>query len=510
MKHLKHIAMAFLAWGAACLTASCDDLDQEPQTDTTSSNVYTSVENYRSVLAKIYSVLTLKGSDGNADLTTYKGENFMRCYFNLQDVCTDELVYSWMSGDNMTDINDLAWDSRDVWVSDTYYWLYYDITLCNEFIRNANERSGGFSASDKATIDEYVLEARFMRSLAYWQVLDLYRKGAMVTEANKAGAYVPPAADATGLFNYVESELKDIADKMPGRTEQEYGRAPRGAAYALLARLYLNAEVYGQPAHYTEAITYSQKVLDEGYSLHPAYAELFNADNDKRTDEIIFGIESDATTTVSWGASTYIVCGCASAYTDQDPATVGISSPWSMWRATSQTVKLFEDYSGDARAMFYTNGQSKEVTDADNQNQGYLFTKWTNLTDAGETASNTATYGVNTDFPLFRAAEAYLNIAEAVLRGGEGASESADSYVNKVRERAGVSPLSGVKLDDVLDERGREFLLECQRRTDLIRFGKFIIGGWDCGPTNRPEKYKYYPIPQTELTANPNLTNPEY
>lgn len=510
MKHLKYIAMAFLAMGTASLTASCDDLDQEPQTDTTASNVYTTAANFRSVLAKIYSVLTLKGSTGSNDLTTNKGEAFMRCYFNLQDVCTDELVYSWMSGDNMTDINDMTWDAQDVWVSDTYYWLYYNITLCNEFIRNANERSGSFSASDKELVDGYVLEARFMRALAYWQVLDLYRKGAMVTEENKAGAYVPPAADATGLFEYVESELKEIADQMPGRTEQEYGRAPRGAAYALLSRLYLNAEVYGQKAHYSDVITYSQKVLDEGYTLHSTFSELFNADNNLRTDEIIFGIESDATTTVSWGASTYIVCGCASAYTDQDPASVGISSAWSMWRSTSQMTSLYDGYSGDTRAMFYTSGQSKDITDADNQNQGYLFTKWTNLTDAGETASNTASYGVNTDFPLFRAAEAYLNIAEAILRGGEGAAESSDYYINQVRERAGISGLSGASLQDVLDERGREFALECQRRTDLVRFGKFLIGGWDCGPTNRPEKYKYYPIPQTELTANPNLTNPEY
>lgn len=495
--------------GCACLASSCDDLDQEPHTDTTSANVYKSVENFRAVLAKIYSVLTLKGSGEETDLTTYKGENLMRCYFNLQEVCTDELVFSWMNGDNMTDINDMTWDSHDVWVSDTYYWLYYEITLCNEFIRNA-ENHRDFSSSELATIDGYVLEARFMRALAYWQVLDLYRKGAMVTEENKAGAYVPPAADATGLFEFVEGELKDIADKLPGKTEQEYGRAPRGAAYALLARLYLNAEVYGQAARYTDAITYSKKVLDEGYTLHPVYSELFNADNDKRTDEIIFGIESDATTTVSWGASTYIVCGSASSYTDQDPASVGIASAWSMWRATSQAVNLFSGYSGDARATFHTNGQSLKVLNADDQNQGYLFTKWSNLTDAGETASNTASFGVNTDFPLFRTAEAYLNIAEAILRSGEGADQGADYYVNKVRQRAGVSDLTNVSLQDILDERGREFQLECHRRTDLIRFGKFVIGGWDCGPTNKADKYKYYPIPQTELTANPNLSNPEY
>ena len=181
-----------------------------------------------------------------------------------------------------------------------------------------------------------------------------------------------------------------------------------------------------------------------------------------------------------------------------------------MWRATSQIVSLYDDYESDVRRMYFTEGQTLTVSDTYNQNEGYIFTKWTNLTDEGETASNTADYGVNTDFPLFRVAETYLNIAEAILRGGQGAAESADWYVNQVRKRAGISGLSGASLNDILNERGREFQLECMRRTDLIRFGKFLMGGWDCGPTNRDEKYKYYPIPQTELTANPNLSNPEY
>ena len=509
MKYIKHIAIVVASMGLAGIFSSCDDLDQVPHADTTDANVYTSVENFRAVLAKIYSVQSLKGSDGSTDLTTNKGENFMRCYFNLQEVCTDDLVFSWLSGDNLTEIHDMNWDAQNVWIADTYYWLYYSIALCNEFIRNANEATG-FSASDKAQIEEYAYEARFMRALAYWQVLDLFRKGAMVTEADKVGSYVPAVADAEGLFKYVESELTEIADKMPSRTEQEYGRAPRAAAYTLLARLYLNAEVYGQEANNDKVIAYSQKVLDEGYTLHDTYSELFNADNDKRTDEIIFPLESDATSTVSWGAASYIVCGCANAYTTQSPSSVGVASGWSMWRATSQIVSLYDDYESDVRRMYFTEGQTLTVSDTYNQNEGYIFTKWTNLTDEGETASNTADYGVNTDFPLFRVAETYLNIAEAILRGGQGAAESADWYVNQVRKRAGISGLSGASLNDILNERGREFQLECMRRTDLIRFGKFLMGGWDCGPTNRDEKYKYYPIPQTELTANPNLSNPEY
>lgn len=502
MKHTIY-SIALLAIAAMPLS-SCDDLDQTPHIETTSESVYTSVEKYKSVLGQLYSVFSL-----NSGISSNKGEGYMRCYFNLQEVCTDEIVYSWLNGDNLNDIHDMNWDSQDVWVADTYYWTYYSIALCNEFLRNT-QNIGSFSEADQKTINQYAAEARFLRALSYWHVLDLFRKGAFVTENDPVGAYVPNVADATQLFNYIESELKEISELMPSRTEQEYGRAPRAAAWMLLARLYLNAITYGQAEHYTDCITYSQKVIDEGYSLHSNYAQLFNADNDKRTDEIIFHLQSDATNHISWGVSSYIVCGCPSPSSSQNPANYGVTSAWGMWRATSQAIALFNDYPADVRNTFYTDGQTYPITDTYDQSQGYFFEKWTNLTDDGLQASNTGDFGVNTDFPMFRTAEAYLNIAEAIVRGGTGATLTADEAINAIRQRAGIVNISGATLTDVFNERSREFQLECMRRTDLIRFGKFIIGGWDCGPKNKEEKYKYYPIPQTELTANPNLTNEEY
>ncbi len=499
-----------LSVATALSVCSCDDLDQTPHIETTSESIYNSTENYKAVLGKLYSVFSMNSSNSSSkDISSNKGETYMRCYFNLQEVCTDEIVYSWLNGDNLNEIHDMTWDDQNVWVADTYYWAYYTIALCNEFLRNTQNISS-FSETDQALIKQYAAEARFLRALSYWHVLDLYRQGSFVTENDPVGAYVPNVANADKLFSYIENELKEICELMPSRTEQEYGRAPRAAAWMLLARLYLNAEVYGQGEHWTDVITYSQKVIDEGYTLHSNYAELFNADNDKRTDEIIFHLESDAINHISWGVSTLIVCGCPNASSTQNAADYGVTSAWSMWRATSQTIAYFNDYPSDVRNTFYTDGQSYPITDTYNQSQGYLFEKWTNLTDDGKQASNTGDFGVNTDFPMFRAAEAYLNIAEAVVRGGTGSNLTADEAINIVRERAGITKINGADKEMVFSERSREFQLECLRRTDLIRFGKFIIGGWDCGPQNRDEKYKYYPIPQTELTANPNLSNKEY
>jgi hypothetical protein len=125
---------------------------------------------------------------------------------------------------------------------------------------------------------------------------------------------------------------------------------------------------------------------------------------------------------------------------------------------------------------------------------------------------------------MFRLADVYLMYAEAVLRGGAGGDLStALNYVNQIRERAygdnsGDINQSQLTLDFILDERGRELYWECTRRTDLIRFGKFTGGEyiwpWKGGVkegTATDNKYDIYPIPSSDITANPNLVqNPGY
>ena len=173
--------------------------------------------------------------------------------------------------------------------------------------------------------------------------------------------------------------------------------------------------------------------------------------------------------------------------------------------------------------MFFTEGQQQNITDFTNQQEGYLFTKWTNLKDNGETASNTASYGAATDFPLFRLADVYLMYAEAVVRGGNGGSRTqALAYINDLRKRAygdesGNIKESQLNKEFIIDERARELYMEGYRRTDLIRFGEFTtssyIWEWKGGTKDGmavDNKYNYYPIPSTDLTANPNLKNEGY
>ena len=173
--------------------------------------------------------------------------------------------------------------------------------------------------------------------------------------------------------------------------------------------------------------------------------------------------------------------------------------------------------------MFFTDGQTRDLEKIDDQSNGYFVEKWTNLTDAGQTASNTADGGVNTDYPLFRLADVYLMMAEAVVRGGtEATLANVLPYINELQERAfgdNTHNKSESEINElfIINERARELYWEGYRRMDLIRFNQFTTNSyvwqWKGGVKDGKaveSKYNIYPIPATELTANPNLYNENY
>lgn len=524
MKKILYIFMAIVL-----LTSCLGDLDQTPVIETTSSKVYEKAENYKAVLAKLYASYVIAGQDkggGNGDISSNNGYDYLRSYFNMQEAGTDEMACTWLEGDNIRGLTYLTWDANDSWVSDMYYRIYYTIALCNEFLRYSSDSYiAGFTDTEQSDIRNYRAEARFLRALAYYHAMDFFGDIPFVSEEDPVGAFIPPCYKRADMFEYIEKELINIEDALPTPAACEYGRASQAAAWMLLGRLYLNAEVYTGKSYYTECVSYCNKVLRAGFSLEADYAKLFNADNHKRTNEIIMAFSVDATHTVSWGATTYIVCGAIGNSNTQSPADYGITSGWGMFRTRGELPSLFEDMTGetDSRAMFYTDGQTLDMQAIDDQNYGYFVEKWTNLTDEGEAASNTGADGVCTDYPVFRLADAYLMLAEAVLRGGTGATRAdALYYVNELRKRAygdesGTITTGELSLDFILDERARELYWEAVRRTDLIRYGKFTsndyLWQWKGGVKDGmivDDKYNIYPIPTSELSANPNLKNENY
>jgi hypothetical protein len=282
--------------------------------------------------------------------------------------------------------------------------------------------------------------------------------------------------------------------------------------------MYLNAEVYTGTAKYTEAITYCNKVIGAGYTLHPDYKELMLADNQLNTDEFIFTIRYDGTRTQNWGGTTTLTHGPAGV-----PGSIsGTNGHWNCIRVTQQFVSLFD--AADIRGQFWKTGQNLNMTQLlDVPTDGYSSTKFRNLTRSGAQAPNRDPQGnwVDIDFPLFRLAEIYLIYAESVIRGGAGGSNAiALTYLDQLSARgrtpAGSNAL--LTLPYIINERGRELFWEVLRRTDLIRFGQFTTGAylwaWKGGIQNGTAvdgKYNIFPIPSTDLSANPNLVqNPGY
>ena len=516
-----------LALTMVLLSSCSNELDTTPKVEQTLENLLQQDPNaVKGLLSKMYGTFALTGSNGpdSSDITgPNAGETgFLRGIINLQDFSADDMKNRW--GDDGLDqlTTTSGWTPQNKFFKYLFDRVYYTVPQATNIIIALNSTS----VPDKAL---YISELRFIRALAYYYMIDCFGKGVLVTNDNYGQTVPLPEASRLQLFNYVESELLAVENDLP--LTNEYGRANKSVARMLLAKLYLNAEVYTGTARYNDALTYVNKVITEGnYSLATNFKQNFSADNNT-SQEIIFPLIADALTSQSYGNTTYLVNGNLSdkladgLTADMTLSTYGATAGWVGHRATKAWYGLFGNSasalaaSPDIRAqLFWTPGHNYEMGNYKTWDDGYPCTKFRNTNTDG---SGIATNFSSTDFPLFRLADAYLMYAECALRGAtSGSTSQALTYVNAIRSRAGASNITSadLTLDYILDERARELNFEGHRRTDLIRFGKFTGGtylwpwkGGVVGGTSIPDTYKLFPIPSTALDANPNLTqNPGY
>jgi len=503
------------------VAAACTDLGVEPRSTVTDVNVFRDQASYRAFIAKIYAGLAVSGQQGPHGQPDIEGidegfSQYLRLYWELQELPADAAVIAW--GDvGLPEMNTQLWAVNNNFVGGMYYRVFYQVVLANEFLRQTTDAKlterGHTSSALRAEITQYRAEARFLRALSYWHGLDFFGRIPLLTEADILGT-LPPQRTPTEVYDFVVSELNAILADLPAAGPATYGRATAGAAQMLLAKLYLNAEVYTGTPNYTGALTAASAVIAGPYSLTPVYVNNFLADN-HTSPEIIFPVTQDGLRTRTWGAMTFLIHASIGYNDGMSPGSYGVDGGWGGIRLKPEAYQLFG--AGDTRSSyFYTPNHTVGVAALGEFRNGIAAPKFSNVTSTAAPGSHSQ--HVDTDFPMFRLADAYLMYAEAHLRGGGGNATTALDYVNALRVRAygdstGVIIAPQLTLDFILDERGRELLWEAHRRNDLIRYGRFTgsaytwswKGGTEAGGST-PDHLKLYPIPANELIGNPNLT----
>ena len=508
------VASALLIGVTAC------DVTTEPKSTVTEANVFNDTQSYEAFLAKLYGGLSVtgqQGPNGNSDFSRLDEgfSHYGRQLWQLQELPTDEAVLGW--GDaGIPEMIDHAVGVANQFVQMMYSRVFYQVSLVNEFLRETSDEKLAERGHQNlaAEIAPMRAEARFLRAFSYWHGIDLWGNIPLVTEDFVIGATPPDQSDRATIYQYVVDELNDIRADLPAVGAGEYGRVDQGAVAMLLAKLYLNASVYIGADQASLALSEVERVIGGPYTLATDYQLNFLADN-QNSPEVIWAVAQDGDRTQQWGGLTFLIHAAVGG--NMDAGDFGIDGGWWGIRVLPELVEQFPGgaASADGRALFFTDGQSLEVPNISNFNDGYAGAKFKNVTSLGVAGAH-PTFP-DTDFPVFRLADAYLMYAEAHLRGGGGTAATALGYVNELRERAygdqsGNITAGELTLDFILDERARELWWEGHRRTDLIRFGVFTGGdyiwSWKGGTQAGAavaDRFNLYPLPASEMLANPNL-----
>ena len=532
---------------AAFLTSCVNDLDTLPlnKTEPIAEYVYGNSEDaYLSGLGRLYfqfvtnDLTDLQQMDGGASET-------IRAFWSVQETTADAAKCSWENDAWVRALNTNTWTEVQ---NDAVYAVYVrtlqGIAYVNEYLRQtAPDMLGARGVSEElaAKIDVFRAEARFIRAYLYWMALDCFGSVPFTTEDSPVGgAYFPKQASRSSIFDYCVSELVYlISDESPMMAPRSnYPRADKGSAAGLLARMYLNSNVYAGVQRWAEAKSVCEMIFSMGYTLCPDQTHLFRGDNGQNPlarGEMLWAIDYDANSIESYGGTTYILSASMASTDITDKSRPnGQTNGWAGLRVPYEYVSKYFGVSGqdyqtgtydvvDKRGeVFYIKGRSESMDGAlYSFMNGWSCLKFNNIphdqTDSSYiNVSATLNYS-NVDFPMIRLAEIYLIYAEACMNLGQGAL--ALSRLDELSARAGVPGPSEVTAGFLVAERARELMWEAHRRTDLIRFGLYDsqdflwpYKGGDSFSGQGFHPYKcLFPIPPTELAVNKDLVqNPGY
>ena len=542
MKKIIYMLMTALT-AAACVR----DLDTLPlnKTEPISEYVYGTDENaYLSGLGRLYfqfvsnDLTDLQQMDGGASET-------IRAFWSVQETTTDAAKCSWENDAWVRALNTNTWTEVQ---NDAVYAVYVrtlqGIAYVNEYLRQTEAsklKDRGVPEELAAKIDGFRAEARFIRAYLYWMALDCFGSVPFTTENSPfGGTYFPQQASRSDIFAYCVDELTYLmSDESPmPAPRSNYPHADKGSAAGLLARMYLNSEVYTGTPRWNECKAVCESIFAMGYTLCPEYAALFRGDNGENAlvrGEMLWAVDYNSDKTESYGGTSYILSATlASTDITDESRPNGQVNGWAGLRVPYEYVKKYFDVSGqdyvtggyevaDKRGeVFYIKGRKESMDGAlYSFMNGWSCLKFNNI-PYGKTDQEflpvSATKGFSdVDFPMIRLGEIYLIYAEACMNAGT--SGQAMPMVRALSERAGVNPPAEITQEFLVAERARELMWEAHRRTDLIRYGLYNTdsylwpykGGDSFAGQAFPDYKCIFPIPPVELAANDALVqNPGY
>ncbi|PWV45395.1 RagB/SusD family nutrient uptake outer membrane protein [Chitinophaga sp. S165] len=485
----KFIILSLLIVSILTHTACEKALDVTPPGEFAPGNVLTTEKGIRSVLFSSYAGI--------------QNPTPSRYLINNAEVTTD-VGYNTGGAENLTLVQliNFTWDASlgtlqaDVWAP-TY-----------RAIRDANivlENIGNVNTSD-ANRKTYAAEARFLRAYGY-DLLYRWFGTVPLRTSSTSEALLARATDEE-MKSFLETELTAaIADLPEPGKEEAFARANKGAAWSVLAKFYLNTR------QWQKAADACQQVIGLGYyQLFPAYQDLFRVENEGNKEMIMVHPCRNQDGFGNWYSAGALPPGFKTSA--QIPAYVWTASmanfatQYRMRSAFTNTFDTINDQRSILLLRHYINNANNWVNLLSTPDNVRSLKYWDNAT-VGNHSGN--------DVPIIRYADILLSRAEA-LNEVNGPTQEALDLINQVRKRAGIVNLTlaeatskEITRDLILRERAWEFYSEGLRREDLLRHDKFISLAKARGITAAADKHKLFPIPQTEIDANPACKqNPDY
>jgi hypothetical protein len=447
-----------------------------------------------------------------------------------------------------------TWTTDEGGLNNAWSLIYTGIGFCNDAIENISVRDIKALKITEEEKASFIAELRLLRAFHYLKLMDLFGNIPIVVKPGEP--LNPETVQRPEVFKFIEKEILESVDAAPAHSRTMMGRMSKAGAYAMLVELYLNAEVWTGTPRWDDCIAASNKLINGeaggqngAMALDPNIVDQFGTTNDL-SKEAIFSIAYDYKTAnfqPSWVGEFYhfkqreiygggrngnngvvLVPGVYTTFPEKDLRRSNWLLVGPMVKFSDSTAVLgSEEYNGEQlefvdRIQRTKNGSTVSNMSEGEENSGVRFNKYKlGSQSKGYDGSEPDPNYNNTDWNIYRLTWIYFAKAEAIMRKNGGvASQEAVDLINTCKKRAytaedwatpGVAYTpTTLTLDELLAERGREFIFEGFRRDDLIRFGKFTTASWwDHQPSN-PTK-ALYPIPQRQIDLNSALKqNPGY